>query len=88
MPYWCSRCFCSERNVCFVTGDKIMTGSNYILSRQAFRILHEAGSRLRFTKFKQQQQHHQIYSLFSTIIQNIENSFGQTCEHEEITGVF
>ena len=61
-----------------------MTGSNYILSQQAFRMLHEAVSPLQFAKFEQQQQHHQIYSLSSTTIQDIKNSFNQTYEHEEI----
>lgn len=37
-----------------------MAASNYILSQQASRILHEAVSHLRFAKFRQQQQHHQI----------------------------
>ena len=62
----------------------LMTGSNYRLSWQAFRILHEAVSCLRFAKFEQEQQPYQIYSLFSKIIQFIKYSFKQTCEYEEI----
>ena len=36
----------------FVRDNKIMTGSNYILSQQAFRMLHEAVSPLQFAKFE------------------------------------
>ena len=62
----------------------LMTGSNYRLSWQAFRILHEAVSCLRFAKFEQQQQPYQIYSLSSKIIQFIKYSFTQSCEYEGI----
>ena len=39
-----------------VTSNKVMTGSHYVLSCQAFRILQKAVNRLRFAKFEHQQQ--------------------------------
>ena len=59
-----------------VTDNKVMTGSHYVLSRQAFRILHEAVNRLRFAKFEHQQQK-EMYLSYLKPIQNIRNCFKQ-----------
>ena len=59
-----------------VTDNKVMTGSHYVLSRQAFRVLHEAVNRLRFAKFERQQQREMHLSRLKPI-QNIRNCFEQ-----------
>ena len=59
-----------------VTDNTVMTGSHYVLSRQAFRILHEAVNRLGFAKFERQQQKEMHLSCLKPI-QNIRNCFEQ-----------
>ena len=49
-----------------VTDNKVMTGSHYVVSRQALRILHEDVNRLRFAKFERQQQQKNAFILLET----------------------
>ena len=52
-----------------VVDNKIMTGKYYVLSRQAFRILYEAVSRLPYCKFKEQ---------FPNLFQNVANEINSS----------
>ena len=59
-----------------VIDDKVTTGSHYVLSRQAFRILHEVVNRLRFAKFERQKQKEMHLPCLKPI-QDIRNCFEQ-----------
>ena len=59
-----------------VTNNKVMTGSHYVFSCQAFRILHEAVNCLQFSKFERRQQKEMHLSCLKSI-QNIRNCFEQ-----------
>ena len=59
-----------------VTDNKVMTGSHCVISRQAFRVLHEAVNCLRFAKFERQQEKEMHLSCLKPI-QNIRNCFEQ-----------